>query len=623
MVDQPKWRSSRVAHLRQTQRPSQEDVGTSGTTQQSRWSPQACSSFSTSSNTAAAAAAAAATATAASSPMISSSSSTVRQFRTSDQVASSGSASSRWATIPNPTNPSVSSLADQLSSTSINPSTRAIAVPKVHEPIHPISSCSSSTLSTASNPTFTARRKDGLTIRDASKPLGGKSLDRFALLASPSRGLDSTTCLSSQFSAQESMDLTSPTVQAEFRDYISTRLVQKALPLLSSPDIPSNAVETISTLNSSRYLVEDKHEKGSDGGIGNKLGEGEEELQQILLLVRKLREALVASKRIDAFCVEVYELSAYLSILCCDVPQLAATLPRLVLEIYPNLSTSSEQVNTIMMGKGDVEQLATKLNVRTVEKLQGFGRDDKRRGRMISLYLLHLLCLSARATRLGQSCLQSSNVVELLHRGLKEYIKFRTILEQVYGTELNAHFKLCDAVYKALRDVDAFSYSDILQGKANVEYEVDGWQALVLVQTLPLLRKASWAIARKAYMYLPVSSGVVERIKPGKEGVERGNANGIKERYLVQLLLLCTDILPASSSDSKGNKKEAKVKKRSEKFDEWDTESNHKVDSDKEHQVTNHIEDNRLYSFLSTQFDLLSLPDRLMPIKGGYAIKIR
>nr|CDI55885.1 putative protein [Melanopsichium pennsylvanicum 4] len=405
-----------------------------------------------------------------------------------------------------------------------------------------------------SNPTFTARRKDGLTIRDASKPLGGKSLDRFALLASPSRGLDSTTCLSSQFSAQESMDLTSPTVQAEFRDYISTRLVQKALPLLSSPDIPSNAVETISTLNSSRYLVEDKHEKGSDGGIGNKLGEGEEELQQILLLVRKLREALVASKRIDAFCVEVYELSAYLSILCCDVPQLAATLPRLVLEIYPNLSTSSEQVNTIMMGKGDVEQLATKLNVRTVEKLQGFGRDDKRR---------------------------------------------------------------------ALRDVDAFSYSDILQGKANVEYEVDGWQALVLVQTLPLLRKASWAIARKAYMYLPVSSGVVERIKPGKEGVERGNANGIKERYLVQLLLLCTDILPASSSDSKGNKKEAKVKKRSEKFDEWDTESNHKVDSDKEHQVTNHIEDNRLYSFLSTQFDLLSLPDRLMPIKGGYAIKIR
>ncbi len=47
----------------------------------------------------------------------------------------------------------------------------------------------------------------------------------------------------------------------------------------------------------------------------------------------------------DGFAVEVYELSAYLAVLCGDVPQLAATVPRLVLELYPSVPTGSDKEN--------------------------------------------------------------------------------------------------------------------------------------------------------------------------------------------------------------------------------------------------------------------------------------
>ncbi|EST08711.1 hypothetical protein PSEUBRA_001792 [Kalmanozyma brasiliensis GHG001] len=426
---------------------------------------------------------------------------------------------------------------------------------------------------------------EGLQVRDASRPLGGKSLDRLALLASPSRGLDSTSSLSTELSSQGSMDLTSSEVQQEFRDYISTRLNEKALPLLS------NATgAALSVLSSARYLP---------SPAKTAVSAGEEELQQVLLLVRKLREALVASKRTDGFAVEVYELSAYLAVLCGDATQLAATLPRLVLELYPSGPTEER-------GSEDVIRLAKHLDLEHTT--------ENRRVRVVSLYMLQTLCLSGRATRLGQYDSESGSVMEPLHRGLREYRSLRATLSSLYGSELDPHLSMCDTLYEALRDVDPFRFSRLVMGKEG--YQMDGWQRLVLLQTVPALRSAAWAVARKSYMYLPISA----RVKGMIDGTGVQGEGG-RERFLVELLLLNTDLLLAMSEVAA--EPHTGKKHEEEPPEEWDADDQtsdaigSRADSKGDLE-----EDTRLHAFLALQFGT-TLPTRLMSIKEGHAVKIR
>lgn len=433
-------------------------------------------------------------------------------------------------------------------------------------------------------------------MRSTSRPLGGKSLDRLALLASPSRGLDSTASLSTELSSQGSMDLTSSHVQNELREYISTRIRDKAIPLLSS-----SSKAPLKVLDSACYLPQEEGKSGVGADAG------EEELQQILLLVRKLREALVASKRVDGFAVEVYELSAYLAVLCGDVPQLAATLPRLVLELYPSVPTTSSHKGE--GGDDDVGSLATHLQLHNTTEI----REEDRRLRVVSLYLLQTLCLSGRATRLGQYTTESG-VIEPLHRGLRENPYLRTTLCSLYGERLARHLEMCDAVYTALRDVDPFAYSRLLTGKGG--YKVDGWQRLILLQALPVLRGAAWAVARRTYMYLPISSRVEGMIR-GQEG-QGGEARrtGERERYIGELLLLNTDILPARAEAK--DQSTSGTGRREDVPEEWDADEqfSSKLDEIEEEN------DLRLHAFLTTQFGT-TLPSRLLPLKDGHAIKIR
>lgn len=436
-------------------------------------------------------------------------------------------------------------------------------------------------------------------MRDASRPLGGKSLDRLALLASPSRGLDSTASLSTELSSQGSMDLTSSIVQNELREYISTRIRDKAIPLLSSSRVP------LKVLDSARYLPRET------GKSEEAAGAGEEELQQILLLVRKLREALVASKRMDGFAVEVYELSAYLAVLCGDVPQLAATVPRLVLELYPSVPTGSDKENG---GHDDVVTLASHLQLYNPAE----NPEEERRLRVVSLYLLQTLCLSGRATRLGQYAAESG-VLEPLHRGLREYRSLRTTLSGLCGQDLAPHLEMCDAVYTALRDVDPFAYSRLLtSGKG---YTVDGWQRLVLLQAVPVLRSAAWAVARRTYMNLPVSSRVEGMIRGQAVQQEEGRRTGKGERYLGQLLLLTTDLLPSGGEEI--DQSSGGTGKREEVPEEWDADNQSSPKLDET--ITGPDEkqnDIRLHAFLTTQFGT-TLPQRLTPLKDGHAVKIR
>ncbi|GAA6032591.1 hypothetical protein JCM8097_004831 [Rhodosporidiobolus ruineniae] len=69
----------------------------------------------------------------------------------------------------------------------------------------------------------------------------------------------------------------------------------------------------------------------------------DEELGIILLDLRKLREGITSSRRMDTFACEVYEASALLSLFASNTPQLASTLPHLVVDLHPALASSSSK----------------------------------------------------------------------------------------------------------------------------------------------------------------------------------------------------------------------------------------------------------------------------------------
>lgn len=388
------------------------------------------------------------------------------------------------------------------------------------------------------------------------------------------------------------MDLTSPKVQIEFREYISGR-IRKVLPLLTPA--------ALTVLDGAKYLSSQPQK----GGVG----EGEEELQQILLLVRKLREAIVASKRIDAFAVEVYELSSILAVLCEDAMQLVASLSRLVLELYPQVPTQIEE----RVGKEDVGLLCAQLGLKhTAEE------GEEARLRMATLYLLQSLCLSGRALRLGQYATSSDgSAVETLHRDLREYRSLRSTTVSIYGDkDWKRHVGFCDAVYCALRNIDPFRFTTLLEGKGG--YEVDSWQRLILLQAVPMLRNAAWGVARRTYIYLPIPSSVVVLIKEDKK-VDEGEERKPEQEWLGQLLLLSTDFLSPTKAELDQIKEEESVKVREETPDDWDTPSADSLIRT----PAQAIQDKRLHTFLLTQFPS-DLSARFMPIKDGTtALKIK
>ncbi|KAH9819913.1 hypothetical protein DFH28DRAFT_885581 [Melampsora americana] len=65
-------------------------------------------------------------------------------------------------------------------------------------------------------------------------------------------------------------------------------------------------------------------------------------LGTLLREIRKLREGILASHRIDQFAIQIYELSAELALESCDLPQLNSLLPHLIFTLYQSLPLSSQ-----------------------------------------------------------------------------------------------------------------------------------------------------------------------------------------------------------------------------------------------------------------------------------------
>ena len=239
--------------------------------------------------------------------------------------------------------------------------------------------------------------------------------------------------------------------------------------------------------------------------------------------------------------------------------------------------------------------------------------------RMISLHLLQTLCLSGRATRLGQYADDSTSALETLHRGRRDYRPLRHTLSEVYGAQLEPHLAFCDAVDAALRENSPFRLSALAQGSTG--YAVDGWQRLVLLQAVDGMRAAAWAVARRAYLYLPISSRLVETIQPetapaaaGEELNETAAAEAAAGAdYLTELLLLSEDLLPLTNEEGKSELPPVTT----DVPDEWDADTPSPAAT-----LRSKVQDARLHAVLLSHFGS-TLSDRVMAIKGGHALKLK
>ena len=144
----------------------------------------------------------------------------------------------------------------------------------------------------------------GASRRRNSKNRLKYSPDRLCLLQSPSRGVD------------DPVNLLQRDVQDQYWESIVRKIQEHA-------DVYQDDELTLPCNN---------HEHGVRCRNNS--------LQELLLGIRKLREGLVASHRMDRLTVQVYELTVFLSILCENQAQLASTVSRLVQEIYPAIPVS-------------------------------------------------------------------------------------------------------------------------------------------------------------------------------------------------------------------------------------------------------------------------------------------
>lgn len=129
--------------------------------------------------------------------------------------------------------------------------------------------------------------------RDANQPLGGE-IDPMSLIASPSRGIQGSQ--SASLGSAGDQDLTNFSTQARFREYISTRIRAhcEKHPRTTLQDlIPSWLPDGWEKETSSGPSVASAESKAARNG-----------LEEVLLLVRKLREGIMASRRSDGAALE-------------------------------------------------------------------------------------------------------------------------------------------------------------------------------------------------------------------------------------------------------------------------------------------------------------------------------
>lgn len=286
------------------------------------------------------------------------------------------------------------------------------------------------------------RGRRGAPHRGSQKDRLKYAPDRLSLLQSPSRGVD------------EPLNLLQRGVQDQYWESIVKKMQQHAD---AYPD---------TEFPISRNL----HEEGVRCRKDN--------LQELLLAIRKLREGLVASHRMDHLTVQVYELTVFLSILCDNQAQLASTITRLVQEIYPVIpvGTAITEVQRLYAGRARA----------MLKRFEGDTRDM-----IMCVWMLEPIC----ARRPGH---------------WQEYLERRMYTSQQASIIPNTALKFAHQVFHALR---RGMYQDLEQALYADEFASCIWPRLLVLSLIPMVRQNNAGVLRKAYLQIPLSKEAVAMIQ--------------------------------------------------------------------------------------------------------------
>lgn len=229
-------------------------------------------------------------------------------------------------------------------------------------------------------------------------------------------------------------------------------------------------------------------------------------LQELLLGIRKLREGLVASHRMDRLTVQVYELTVFLSILCENQAQLASTVSRLVQEIYPAIpiGTAITEVQRLYIGRART----------ALKRFEGQTRDM-----IMCVWMLEPIY----ARRPGH---------------WQEYLERRMYIFQHASVIPNTSLTFAHRVFHALR---RGMYQDLQQALCADEFAPCIWPRLLILSLVPMVRLQHARVFRKAYLQVPLSKEAVAMIQHTQ------NVGSVRNQASVEWLesiMLCQDQEP-------------------------------------------------------------------------------
>lgn len=328
----------------------------------------------------------------------------------------------------------------------------------------------------------------------------GSELDFMALISSPSRGVQGYEVSSIPGLSKEDQDLTNFATQAKYRLYISRRIHRHCLkhPLALADYSPRLSLPSSTTEEES--APEDKAHSA-------RITAARASLEEIMLLVRKLREGIAASHREDEATIEVYHLSLFLALVTLNKAQLSSTLQRLVLDLYPRIActaaaatATATATTTTTAWPSSLSRDFSSVQVSCqVSSMLGLFEDSPEcRSHSASLLLLSHTCLSDPAS--------------IAKAFQDDFMTLRMkVMEALQTLPGNAHIKLATRVEQARKDVNVHVLRRILaaaKGQDNgngttttttAKASATPYQRVLIYQLVPQVRTTAAARVRKVY----------------------------------------------------------------------------------------------------------------------------
>lgn len=310
-----------------------------------------------------------------------------------------------------------------------------------------------------------------------------------ALLASPSRGIDSTNAAS--LGQTQDQDLTYPPTQEKFREYISKKIKAHCARF----PMPIDAYAPKLTVPGQEYFSA----KAKDGTEREEeLVKARVSLEELLLMVRKLREGIMSSRRLDKAAIEVYHLSLFLSILTLNGLQLSTSIDRL-LKTFPLISVSQSAwdaswnfslAQDFAMLQGQDSPL--------LHQLRYFSEDNEEiRAHTASFLLLAFTCLGPGSTGSKDPSVAGTNAY-----GSFQSEKLKAL--EALHVEKSHVSQLPPAIAVACQAETAIRTNDVQRLRSQVLPKATAWQKLLIYQAVPGMRIKSWETLKKGWMSVPL-----------------------------------------------------------------------------------------------------------------------